>query len=761
MCAVRATLHTGVVLERGATTTGRAPIVVSKIRRPRLRTGELHRERLVAELGAAGMPVVAVLAPAGYGKTTTLRQWVEVDPRPSAWVGLDPADNDPVRLLRHVVRALDGLVPLPEVEALLAVEPPPVAAVLPALATALGGENPLLLVLDDVHVVEHERVAALLEWLADALPPASTLALAGRSEPPMRLARHVAGDDALVLRATDLAFTPSEFRVVLDAALPSLDPAQVAPLYERTEGWPAGLHLSVLAAAAAPDPGVVLADLPHRAQDLGRYFHEELLRHLDADVRDFLVRTAVLDRLSPGLCDAVLERDDSGPMLRSLSESGNLFVVAHDAEPESLRYHHLFADLLVAELRAEDPALEPVLRRRAARWLDVHGDPDAAVSQAHAAGDRELAATIAYRHAPELMQLGMIDTLARWVEPFPLAVSRRNPLLMLLHGWVAFGAGRRDDVHRWLELAEGAHWEGPLPDGTPSLEVARASLSMFHAGSGVKQTVRDARVVREAGPGASPWWSTAAMFEATATTLADRDADAVALIEEAEFASRGSLSTHAVCLSHLAWACLRAGDDLRGLALAAEAIAELREHHLETYNLATNVPAVHAYAMARQGRRDDHRAAVERVDELLASLGGAVPRAQCQIRLILAESALLLDDADGAAAFLAAAEPFLAAEPDAVVLWDAVDDIRGRLADRARQARAISGYRLTDADLRVLAELPTHRSLEEIGRVLYISRNTVKTHAVSIYRKLGVSGRSAAVERARSLGLIDEVPAGR
>ncbi|HMQ26974.1 MAG TPA: LuxR C-terminal-related transcriptional regulator, partial [Acidimicrobiales bacterium] len=237
--------------------------------------------------------------------------------------------------------------------------------------------------------------------------------------------------------------------------------------------------------------------------------------------------------------------------------------------------------------------------------------------------------------------------------------------------------------------------------------------------------------------------------------------DAVALIEEAEFASRGSLSTHAVCLSHLAWACLRAGDDLRGLALAAEAIAELREHHLETYNLATNVPAVHAYAMARQGRRDDHRAAVERVDELLASLGGAVPRAQCQIRLILAESALLLDDADGAAAFLAAAEPFLAAEPDAVVLWDAVDDIRGRLADRARQARAISGYRLTDAELRVLAELPTHRSLEEIGRVLYISRNTVKTHAVSIYRKLGVSGRSAAVERARSLGLIDEVPAGR
>lgn len=730
------------------------PVVVAKVRRPRRRDGELHRDHLVDTLVANDRPLVAVRAPAGYGKTTTVRQWVEHDSRPAAWVSLDAADNDPVRFVRHVVRAVDGVAPVPEAEHLLAVEPPQLAAVTDAFSRALAGRPPVVLVLDDVHVVDAVAVVDLVGWLVGALPAGSTLAVVGRDLPPLRLTRRIAGGEALVLRRDDLSFTSAESHSVVVAALPGLDDEQVARLHERTEGWPAGLHLSLLAATAGPDPVAVLTELPRRAVDLGAYFHEELLRRIDPELRSFLVHTAILHRLSPALCDAVLERDDSATVLRSLAESENLFVVVHDGDSESLRYHHLFADLLLAELRATTPRLEPVLRGRAARWLDVHGDPDAAVGQALAAGDEELAATIAYRHAHGLMQLGLIGTIERWLQGFGPGSEVRNPLVGMLHGWVDFGRGHSDDVRRRLDVLERATWDGPLPDGTSSLAVARASLAMLWSGRGVKQTASDARLVRMAGPSGSPWWSTACLQEAVATALADRQADAVALFEEAEFAARGHPSTHALCLSHLAWARFGAGDEAGGLAAASAAYAELHARHLQTYNLAVHVHAVHAYVCARQGRRPDYAAAGDQTLTLVASLYGAVPRAQCQLRLVLAEGALLLGDADGAAELVDAAEPFLAAEPDAVVLWDWVDSLHEHLAARRRRDGVVGRYQLTEAELRVLGQLPTHRSLEEIGRELYISRNTVKTHAVSIYRKLGVSGRSAAVDRARVLGVL-------
>lgn len=252
----------------------RSPVVEAKLRPPRLRAGELHRDHLVAALCAATVPVVAVHAPAGYGKTTTVRQWIEADPRLSAWLSLDGADNDPVRFLRHVVRAVDGIVPVPRAESLLLVEPPQASDVLAAFATALVGQPPLILVLDDVQVVEDGTVADLVVWLGASLPVGSTLALVGRSLPSVRLAHHLAGDDAVVLRRDDLAFDDREHRAVVDAAPVTLDDGQVDALHERTEGWPAGLQLSLLAARAAPDPAAVLADLPHRAEDLGGYVHE-------------------------------------------------------------------------------------------------------------------------------------------------------------------------------------------------------------------------------------------------------------------------------------------------------------------------------------------------------------------------------------------------------------------------------------------------------------------------------------------------------
>ncbi len=228
-------------------------MVAAKLHPPRLRDDELPREVLVEALRAAQVPVIAVRAGAGYGKTTTVRQWIEVDERASAWLTVDDADNDVVSLLRHLVRALDGIEPLPEVEAVLASDRPRISeVVLPGLADGLAGfTQPFVLVLDDVHLLTSPAVGELLEWLVGVLPARSTVALVGRAMPPMRLTRHVVSDNAMVLRRGDLAFTARESHAVLARTVPDLSDDALEALIGRTEGWPAGLYLSVLALKGA------------------------------------------------------------------------------------------------------------------------------------------------------------------------------------------------------------------------------------------------------------------------------------------------------------------------------------------------------------------------------------------------------------------------------------------------------------------------------------------------------------------------------
>ena len=730
-------------------------MVAAKLLAPRLRDDELPRSVRVDALCSAEVPVVAVRAGAGYGKTTTVRQWVEADERASAWVTVDEADNDPVSLLRHLARAIDGIEPAPAVEALLAVDRPRIAeGVLPALAEALSTfRRPFILVVDDVHLLTSPAVGELLEWLVGVLPERSTLALVGRAMPPMRLTRHVVSDSALVLRRDDLAFTPRESHVVLEGAVPELGPAALDELLARTEGWPAGLYLSVLALKGAAAPDQVVARLTTAGGDLGTYFHEELMRGLDPDLRSFLVRTSILPRLSSELCDAVLQRADSGTVLRALAASDNLFVVALDDDPDAYRYHHLFADLLQAELPVEAPGEEAVLRLRAARWLADHGDADGAIHQAAEAGDGDLAVSLVLGHLAGLVQAGQIETLERWIALFSAEDARRLPALTLAQGWACLARGEFDDAGHWLDHLDAVVADVELADRR--LEISRAALTMIQGRGGVKAVVSAARTVQAAGPTANPWWSTALLMEAVASPLADPSVDALALCEAAEFAARGETTAHAVALAHLSWAQFERGDDRAAQATIARAVERVRSEGIEGYPLVVHVHAVEAYASARRDAPERAHEAILRSRDVLEHHAGAVPRARCHTRLILSEAALLLGEAELAVALLSEAEALLGHEPDAVALWEWADRLRVALGARRRQAALVDRLGITDAESRVLAQLPTHRSLEEIGEVLYISRNTVKTHAVSIYRKLGVSGRSAAVERARSVGLLD------
>ncbi len=726
------------------------------LRAPRVRPDQLWRAGLVDRLCDADVQLVAVRADAGYGKTTTVRQWIEVDPRRTAWVTLDETDDDPVVLLRHVLHALGGARAVPGLDGLFRRgRPVVVASVLQSLEQTFAGPEPaFVLVLDDVHRISSPQAATLLRWLVDHIPDGSTIVLVGRMLPAVHLARRLAEGNALELQRADLAFSDEECATVLGRALPQLGDDDRSRLVGLTEGWPAGLYLSALALGAGGDIPTMLGELPLQDRRFEAYFHEELLHALPPEVQDVLVRTSVLDRLSGELCDAVLGCEGSGAIIERLAASDNLFVVALDDEPSWFRYHHLFADLLLAELRSARPAEEEVLRRRAARWLSLHRHADAAVRQAQSVGDLDLTAEIMFRYLPDLVLGGRVHTLARWVDSCPTEERRRHPLLALLAGWSALLGGDGDEVPHWLAVAAAGAVPEPLPDGTVSLEVACAALAMVQSGSGVKETAANARIVRAAGPSGSPFWSSASLLEAVATRLADRGADPVAMFRAVEFATRGDPVVHAVALAHLAMGSFACGDDVAGQDAVARAVEEVRANRLDDYPLIVIVPAVEALAAARRGDAPASVLATRRAVGLVESMQGGVPRGACHVHVLLADAALRTGDHVAAAEHLAEASRYLPGEPDAVVLWDLVDEVRERLGavDRHREATAQVG--LTEAELRVLDKLPTHLSLEEIGRELYVSRNTVKSHAIAIYRKLGVAGRSAAVDRARELGLL-------
>lgn len=726
-------------------------VVPQRLRPPRARAEMVRRTALLDRLLMAEAAVVTVRGGAGYGKTTLMTQWVDADRRPFGWLSVDVADNDPVVLLRHLVRGLANCgLDVAHVEDLLHhVEPQVSRAVLPALAVALESEGPFLLVLDDVHLLERRDAVAALDHVLDLVPERATVALVGRALPPLRLARRGLSGGVEQLDQGDLTYTPEEASVVT-RTLDQLPSDVVRELVRCTDGWPAGLALGVMALAEHPDPPLVLRGLLASDRRVAEYLHEEVLDQLPDEWRTFLLRSSVLDRLSAPLCDEVLGRDDSAQLLEALAASGNLFVLSLEGR-DTYRLHDLFAELLLAELRRTDPSAEAPLRSRAARWHDEHGESDAAVRQALASGDRTLASAMLYRQLFSVTIRGEMATLQRWLDGFPPDQVRCDGLVALCAGWLALALGQRGALELHVRDARAVSYDGPLPDGTVSYQVGLAALEMTASLGGIKAVAEHAATVRAAGPGGSPWAGMAAFLEAVASGYSGA-VDLVEALEVAELETRGLPAVHAVATAQLGVALVRSGDRHRGITQVLRAVDEMVEHRLESYTLMGIVHCAHSYAAALQDDAARSREAADKGAAIRASMVHVLPRAQINTGLLLCEAAILNRDAAVAAKELASIGRYLPDEPEAVVFAAWADELAERI-DRLRGTG--DTVELTAAERRVLEQLRTHRSLVEIGQHLYVSRNTVKTHTLSIYRKFGVSSRSEAVDRARELGLCD------
>jgi ATP/maltotriose-dependent transcriptional regulator MalT len=435
-------------------------LLATKLHIPRPRPGFVLRPRLLERLQDGTEQVVLVCTPAGFGKTSLLADWARRGRRPVAWLSLDDADNDPARFWRHVVAALEGGRPgvAERVAPLLG---PPTPPSLEGLVTALVNQlaaqpDEVVLVLDDYHLIEAEPVHASLAFLLEHLPPQVHLVLACRADPPLPLARLRAGRQLAELRQRDLRFTLEETAALLKAATGLELPADsVAALAARTEGWVAGLQLAALSLQGHADPAGFVASFSGSHRFVLDYLAEEVLDRQPEPVREFLLETSILERLSGPLCDAVTGRGD-GQQLLEQAERANLFLVALDEVRGWWRYHHLFAELLRARLQRAEAGRVPELHRRAAAWYEQHGLIDQAIRHASASGDAIWAVRLVEQHVHETLHRGDSVTVDRWLSWLPAEVVHSRPRLCLLRAYRAVTDGQPDALQRSLDDAERA-----------------------------------------------------------------------------------------------------------------------------------------------------------------------------------------------------------------------------------------------------------------------------------------------------------------
>ncbi|MBW0117363.1 LuxR C-terminal-related transcriptional regulator [Pseudonocardia abyssalis] len=466
-------------------------VLASKLRVPASRGRSVGRPRLHEHLDrATGGTLTLVSAPAGFGKTTLLANWLaSAGGRSTAWLSLDEQDDDPTRFWTHLVAALRTAPGSPDrfgdgALSLLTASRAPIESVLAALLDDLHARrDDLVLVLDDLHLVVAREVHDGLASLLERLPPHVHLMISTRADPPFPLARLRARGELTEVRAADLRFTPAEAAAYLDeVAGLDLAPSDVAALEERTEGWIAALQLAALSIRGRDDVSGFVSRFAGTDRYIVDYLVEEVLRHQSDDVRDFLARTAVLDRLTGSLCDAVTGRDDGARTLLAL-ERANMFLIPLDDHREWYRYHHLFADVLRARI---PPDQVPVLHRRAGGWHERHDRAEGAVRHALAAGDVDRAARLMERAVPAVRRARQDAMFLGWLRQLPDDVVRRSPVLGVFHGWMLMVSGDAAAFESRLDDAERAL--AAVPDGaappwadTEELHTLPATIAVYRA----------------------------------------------------------------------------------------------------------------------------------------------------------------------------------------------------------------------------------------------------------------------------------------
>jgi LuxR family transcriptional regulator, maltose regulon positive regulatory protein len=483
------------------------------------------------------------------------------------------------------------------------------------------------------------------------------------------------------------------------------------------------------------------------------YLRSELLSRLSEDEVSFLTRTSVLERMCGSLCDAMLGAVGSAAMLESFERS-NLLLVALDRRAEWYRYHHLLRDLLGAELQRREPEIVARLHRGSAAWYESNDLPELAIDHAQAAGDTDQVARLVLDVMQPVWASGRVDTVLRWMEWFEdQRLIERYPAVTV-HGALIFALlGRPAKAERWAAAAERAPPAGRLPDGS-TMESYLAYLRALLCRDGVEAMRRDAAVAWEGLSPLSPYRATMLHTEGLSYLLEGDPGRADPILAHAFDAATdvGALPLAAVLLAERCLVAVGRDDWPAAVALSEQALSILQDGEFDDYWTSALVYAVAARTALHRGDAAAAREHVIRAARLRPLLTYALPVVSVQALLELAHAYIALTDPDGARAVLRQVNDILQQRPDLGVFPAEAEELRAKV-DRMRR-QGVGGSSLTTAELRILPLLATHLSLREIAERLYLSPSTVKTQALSVYRKFGVSSRSAAIERAHRGGVL-------
>jgi LuxR family maltose regulon positive regulatory protein len=738
---------------------GSSVVVATKLHIPEPRTHQVPRARLVDILtGTAERKLTLISAPPGSGKTTLLSEWYAADAeqRAFAWLSLDRDDNDPVRFWTCVIEALRTVEPDLGEEPRAALEASGGGGAGTAVALLVNELHalvtPIVVVLDDYHEISEPAIHETLGFLVDHLPRDVHLALASRSDPPLPLARLRVRHELLELRAADLLFSSAEADELLNRSH-GLDLAadQVARLRTRTEGWAAGLQLAALSLEGRTDAGAFIEQFAGDDRQVVDYLAFEVLDRQSDEVQRFLLQTAILDRLSGPLCDAVTQGSGAAERLEGLQRA-NLFTVALDSRGEWYRYHHLFGELLRHELARIEPDEVARLHLRASDWYVGRDMPEEAIHHALAGGDRDRGAALVAAHWNEFFGRGRLTTVAGWLAALGHDVIESDSRLWLAKAWISLDEGHLDEADPVIEAADEASaaiagWQRLL-----------RALHRFKGGD-LERARADVQNALAGTNDGSLFWQAVAGCVAGVTSywLGESGAAREALEPVPALASRdGNRTGAAYALGYIALLDAEARDwpaverRLAEVAEMYEAEPIVREHfgavaaHLAAAELAES-----GGAFERAGRELERAVAV-------AARGGGLPERACAL-MRLADARRRDGDLETARELTVEARAALDACPSSALLeqrLSAAERMLHLAQIRTTRPAAGVGEALSTRELAVLRLLPTGLSQREIGDRLYVSMNTVKTHLRNVYRKLDAPTREDAVARAKELGLL-------
>jgi LuxR family maltose regulon positive regulatory protein len=739
-----------------------ATVAITKLRPPPPSVGAVERTDLLTRIAGPGNPLTLIVAPAGWGKSTLLAQWCAAASASSgrrvAFGALDALDDDPVRFWTIVQASLAG--PSDSVATSVptsprAGDPGLWAAVVPQLVNELAGATePVVLVIDDYHHVTDETIHTGVRYLIEHIPPTTRVVIASRHEPPLGLARQRAAARLAEIRAVDLALGVGDVaNVVHEVSGVELERADAVLLHNRTEGWPAGVHLAALSLRGNADPGVYIRDFAGDHRHVVDFLTSEVLTRIPEDVRVFMMRCSILDRLEADLCRAVTGYDDAADQLRGAERRG-LFLVPLDEQRRWYRLHRLFADWMRHQLETEPDEDVARLHGRAATWYRDHEMPIEAADHALAAGDWDTARHLIVAHGETLTAEGRLATLTRLLTRIPDDIVASDPVLAIAAASTAATAGDLDRAERLVAFAEDA-----VAAGAPVAVPIAADVEIGAVQATIRLMRRDlegaALVAQQAArlerDPSRQRYGIAHVISATALLWLGRCGEAQVVVDEV-WADVETVFVRLAAAGVLAAACFEVGDLERAERIGRYAVETTIERHVgpspETClaHLALGGVYTQRSELTEAGRH------LARGIEL-ANLWRVPPQAAyghlLQARLRVAQGRY-----DEARRLIHAAAPIVEAARNAGLLAKTLHRVEQSLRTAQQGSASTPGGDLTERELDVLRLLPSHLTRREIANRLDLSLNTIKSYTLNVYTKLGVSSRADAVARARSLELL-------